>query len=238
MGVVAEGQQQYYSAKEFAHAEECLREVTIQMERVSGCAYFFENRSAAEEHVAGAWGILAAPPSTPTMRIATWAGPVGRWTSSQRRAALVVRGQLLQSTAFCPFTNTWQSLGVGIYEQSRIGKRFVRRHGGSEPDDVRTLGRNGSGAEPVSSARARIGRGEFAARRIAFVEEPGTIETRRSAGAVRDNHLGTHQTRRSKKKERHREELTGTAQWTMASRGQASLSHGPDSGKRSVAGLY
>ena len=128
-------------------------------------------------------------------------------------------GPVTAVNGFLPVHKHLAIPGVGIYEQSRIGKRFVRRHGGAEPDDFRTLGWNASGAEPVGSAGARIGRSGFAARRIAFVEEPGAIETRRSAGAVRDNHLGAHQTRRSKKKERHREELTGTAQWTMASRG-------------------
>ena len=52
MGVIAEGQQQDRPAEEFAHAEECFREPAIQMSGVSGCAYFFEYRSAAEEHVA------------------------------------------------------------------------------------------------------------------------------------------------------------------------------------------
>ena len=108
----------------------------------------------------------------PTMRIATWAGPVGRCTSSQRRAALVVRGQLLHSAAFCPFTNTWQSLALGF--TSRAGLES-----GSSADTVARsqmilgpwVGMR-SGAEAVSSAGARIGRGGFAARRRAPIE-PG-----------------------------------------------------------------
>jgi hypothetical protein len=128
-------------------------------------------------------------------------------------------GPVAAVSGFLPVHEHLAILSIGLDKQSRIGKRFVRRQSGAEPDDIGALSWNAPSSEPVSSARARIGRGGFAARRIAFVEKPGTIEKRRSAGIVRNNHLGAHQTRRSKKKERHRKELTGTAQRTRASRG-------------------
>ena len=65
-------------------------------------------------------GILAGEPMGPAMRIAIWAEPAGKWTSNQRRASSVVRGQLLQSAAFCPFTNTWQSSALGLTSKAGL----------------------------------------------------------------------------------------------------------------------
>ena len=113
---------------------------------------------------------------------------------------------------FLPVHEYLAILSIGIDEQSGIGKRFVRRHGGAEPDDIGALGWSAFGAEPVSSARARIGGSDLAARRIAFVEKPGTVETRRFVGAVRHDRLGASERRNGERDQCQCNKETGTAQ--------------------------
>ena len=188
--VVTEEQQQHQPGQEFTRTEKRFWEPPVQMIGIGGCSYRFESLCGAQEYVAATWDSCRStdgPDDTnrdlgrPVRQMHEQ--PATRGTCCARPSATL--GRVLPVHKHLAITR------VGIHKQSWIGELFVRRHGGAKPDDFGALDWNVCGAERVGSTLPRIVGAGCAARRIAFVEKPRTIEARGTARTVRHDRLGT-----------------------------------------------
>ena len=102
-------------------------------------------------------------------------------------------------------------VGCGVDQESGVGEGFAGGDGGAEPDDVRLLRGRTSVAEENRAAGAKIGCGERAGGRIAFVEHPRAIKPTWTCRVVHVDCLGTSEKRMCEEYERGKR--TGEAQW-------------------------